>query len=122
LIPISAVTGMGLDSLVRRLGDLVEKAREERGYEASEERTLYLFDPSREKGFRVRREGEGFRVEGEAVESMVRRLDLSKPQALAYVQSRLKRMGVEEELLKQGAAEGDTVIIGDYVFDFLPEG
>jgi len=61
-------------------------------------------------------------VEGEAVESMVRRLDLSKPQALAYVQSRLKRMGVEEELLKQGAAEGDTVIIGDYVFDFLPEG
>ncbi len=48
-------------------------------------------------------------------------LDISNPQALAYVQGRLKRMGVEEELARQGAQEGDAVIIGDFVFDFLPE-
>lgn len=121
LVPVSAVSGEGIDLLVRRLAELVEETRRERGYRAGEERTLYLFDPSRERSFLVFREGDHFRVKGTAVESLVSRMDLSKPQALAYVQDRLKRMGVEEELLRQGAKEGDTVVIGDYVFDFLPE-
>jgi Obg family GTPase CgtA-like protein len=62
----------------------------------------------RERGFRVVREEEGFFVHGERAEGLVRRLDIMNPQALAYVQSRLKGMGVEEELLKQGAEGRDT--------------
>ena len=58
---------------------------------------------------------------GDRVEKLLRAVDIANPQALAYVQGRLKRMGVEDELLRQGAREGDAVIIGDYVFDFLPE-
>lgn len=118
---VSALTGEGLDRLMRRLGEMVEESRGETGYEARGERVVYAFDPAREHGFRVVREEAGFRVVGEQVERMVRRMDLSNPQALAYVQARLKRMGVEEELLRQGAGEGDAVIIGDLVFDFLPE-
>lgn len=117
---VSALTGEGVERLMWRLGEMVEDNRGEKGYEASGERIVYAFDPARERGFRVVREEEGFRVVGDQVERMVRRMDLSNPQALAYVQARLKRMGIEEELLRQGAGEGDTVIIGDHVFDFLP--
>lgn len=119
--PISAVTGEGVSALVWRLGDMVEEARKKGGSREIGERVVYVFDPRKEVDFRVIREEGGFRVQGEKVEDLVRRLDLDNPQALAYVQSRLRRMGVEEELLRQGASEGDTVIIGDYVFDFIPE-
>ncbi len=119
--PISAVSGEGLSPLLWRLGEMVEEVRRERGYAESEEEVVFSYDPSREQAFRVMREEAGYRVVGERVERLVSRLDLSKPQALAYVQARLRRMGIEEELVRQGAKEGDAVIIGDYVFDFFPE-
>jgi GTP-binding protein len=119
--PVSAVTGQGIPELVGCLADLVEEHRSRGRYPEVEERVVYVFDPRRERGFRVVREEGYYRVLGESVERLVERLDLNRPQALAYVQSRLRMMGVEEELLRQGAREGDTVVIGDYVFDFLPE-
>jgi GTPase len=118
--PISAVSGEGVTALVWRLAETIEEARQEQRTYMPAERTVYTCDAVMERGFRVVREEEGFFVHGERAEGLVRRLDIMNPQALAYVQSRLKRMGVEEELLKQGAEEGDTVIIGDFVFDFLP--
>jgi len=119
--PISAVSGEGVPALVWRLAEMVGEARREEGPEIPEERTVYTYDHQRERGFQVMREEEGFYVLGERVESLVHRLDIANPQALSYVQGALKKMGVEEELQRQGAREGDTVIIGDYVFDFFPE-
>lgn len=124
LFPISAVTGEGINALVYRLAEMVERAgEEEERIGLPDERTVYSYDAAAERGFQVVAVEEGtYRVKGEKVEKLTRRLDLGNPQALAYVQGRLKGMGVEEELSRQGAEEGDTVIIGDYVFDFLPEG
>ena len=119
--PISAVTGEGLQQLLYRLDELVEAVRLESGVEVPEETTLYTYEPERDRGFKVVEEDGEFRVLGEKAERLVKGIDLNTAQALAYVQTRLKRMGVEGELLKQGAKEGDTVIIGDLVFDFFPE-
>lgn len=118
---VSALTGEGVESLMWKLCGMVEAARGEAARGEREERVVYSFTPEREPGFRVIKEKAGFRVVGERVERMVRRMDLSNPHALAYVQERLKRMGVEEELVRQGAVEGDAVIIGEHVFDFFPE-
>jgi GTP-binding protein len=119
--PISAVTGEGVAALVYRLADMVEEAKGREEPEIPPEMKYYTYDPLRGRGFMVVEEEQGFRVLGESVEKLVERMDLSNPQALAYVQARLKRMGVEDELLRMGAEEGDTVIIGDLVFDFFPE-
>lgn len=119
--PISAVSGEGIPALVWRLAEMVDRARAKEGTEVPEERTIYTFDPQRERGFRVVRGEGGFYVLGERVDKLLHAVDIANPQALAYVQGRLKGMGVEEELLRQGAREGDAVIIGGYVFDFLPE-
>jgi len=118
---ISAVTGEGVPALLWRLAEMVEGARAEEGPEIPGEHRVYRFDKMRERGFQVTREKEGFYVRGESVERLMRSLDISNPQALAYVQGRLKSLGVEEELIDHGAREGDAVIIGDRVFDFLPE-
>ncbi len=67
------------------------------------------------------KEEDGFRVTGEAVEKLVDRTDLMNQEAVAYLQRRLRTLGVEEELEKQGALEGDAVYIGDEVFDYYPD-
>ena len=119
---VSALTGEGLEELMDSLARRVRELKEACGREAAvEERVVHRFRPRPRDGFRVLREEEGFRVEGEGVERLVARTDLNNPEALARLQRRLRELGVEDELSKQGAKEGDQVIIGEEVFDFYPE-
>lgn len=119
---ISALTGEGLDELVDSLARRVRELKEARGEEvAAVERVVHRFRPRPREGFRVLKKEGVFRVEGEGVERLVARTDLNNPEALARLQRKLRELGVEDELSRQGAREGDQVIIGEEVFDFYPE-
>jgi GTP-binding protein len=71
--------------------------------------------------FTVAREGDGFRVVGRGVERLVAEADLEDPKALARLQRRLVKEGVERALAAAGARRGDEVLIGALAFEFLPE-
>lgn len=116
--PISSVTGEGLDDLVVRLLELVKDQREARGPDKGFE--LFRTEPS--ERLQVEREGEGWRVRGPAVERWVAMTDLENDEAVAYLQSRLGRTGLEKALAKAGAAPGDDVTIGKSSFEWRPDG
>ena len=67
---------------------------------------------------------EGFRVRGARPERWVRQTDFSNDEAVGYLGDRLARLGVEEELMAQGAVPGVAVMIGPdenaVVFDWHP--
>ncbi|MBN1193431.1 MAG: Obg family GTPase CgtA, partial [Coriobacteriia bacterium] len=44
--------------------------------------------------------------------------DMNNEEAVAYLQHRMMRMGIEERLLGAGAKNGDTVHIGPVSFEF----
>ncbi len=44
--------------------------------------------------------------------------DLSNADALAFVQDRLKKLGVDRALAKAGATEGDIVHIAGFSFEY----
>jgi GTP-binding protein len=69
----------------------------------------------------VTREGNGFRVRSERVERLVAQTALDNPRATRRLQQRLRAMGVETALMREGAKEGDDVFIGDRAFEFYPE-
>ncbi|MBU2603563.1 MAG: GTPase ObgE [Actinobacteria bacterium] len=71
-----------------------------------------------EAGFTVRREGDGFVVEGDSVAKLVRRFDLDNDQAVRYLGERLERMGVYEALRNEGAQLGDDVEIEGLAFEY----
>ncbi len=52
---------------------------------------------------------------------MVAMTDLSNRDAVRYLHRRLNRTGVIEKLRKAGAQEGDTVFVGQNVFQFTDE-
>jgi GTP-binding protein len=105
---ISAATHDGLDELLGRIGTLVDAARA-----AEPEPQPFVVLRPVEEGFSVRRDDDGaWRVSGRAAERVVAMADLTNLEALAYVHDRFRKMGVERELAKAGAREGDTVRIG----------
>lgn len=121
---VSAVSRQGLKELSYALGGLVDEAR---AAKPAQESTRVVIRPKAvdDAGFKVTREEEGlFRVRGEKPERWVRQTDFNNDEAVGYLADRLARLGVEEELLKAGAREGDGVAIGDednaVVFDWEP--
>ena len=92
-----------------------------------EETTRIVIRPKAvdDAGFTVTKEADGlFRVRGEKPERWVRQTDFNNDEAVGYLADRLNRLGVEEELMKAGAREGDGVAIGGeddaVVFDWEP--
>ncbi|HEV8114872.1 MAG TPA: GTPase ObgE, partial [Acidimicrobiales bacterium] len=117
---ISAVTGEGLRPLVGRMADLVDQARAaEAEVQAEGTFTVHRLVPS---GILVSRDDDGtYVVHGKEAERAVALNDLTNPEALIYAQARLKRMGVDKELARAGARQGDPVRIGKLEFDYDEE-
>lgn len=115
-LPISAVTGEGIDDFVRRLSELVAGARA-----SAPERIGYVRHVVRDEPTRVARENGAWRVTGRAPERAVVTTDLDNEEAVGRLQRKLVQMGVERMLEQAGAKEGDEVRIGDVAFDFQPE-
>jgi GTP-binding protein len=106
---VSAVTREGLDAFLGEVAQLVERARA-----VEEAPAPYVVLRPEEEGFSVVREGaHAWRVRGRPAERAVALADLTSPDALAYVQRKLARMGVERALARAGATDGDLVRIGD---------
>ena len=80
-----------------------------------------------ETGFTIRREEKNleplFRVLGDKPVRWVKQTDFTNEEAIGYLADRLAKLGVENELFKQGAKPGDMVVIGEddgVVFDWEP--
>jgi GTP-binding protein len=111
---ISAVTRDGVDVLLGQVALLVEDARN-----AIPPEEPYVLLRPEEQGFSVVREGEHtWRVTGRPAERAVALADLTNVEALAYVQEKLRRLGVERALSRAGVADGDTVRIGDHELQY----
>jgi GTP-binding protein len=113
---ISAVTGEGIPWLMGQLAQLVEGARALQ----PRPRRVMLHRPV-PTGVLVERGPDGsLVVTGRQAERAVAISDLTDAGALAYVQGRLKRLGVDRALTRAGAKEGDRVRIGCFEFDWEP--
>ena len=113
----SAVTGEGVPHLV---GAMAVAVREARSVEPEPE--PYVVHRPSPEGLAISRLDTGaWVVAGRAVERTVALSDITNLEALAYVQERLKSLGVDKALAKAGAQEGDTVHIGGFTFDFYKD-
>jgi GTPase len=116
---VSAATGDGVDRLMLAVGELVREVRTGASGPDEPYEELYVYEPPEEHQISVSRtDSGGYRVSGRAVERMVIMTELENPEALAYLQHRLERAGVEEALAAAGAVDGDEVSIGPATFEF----
>ncbi|WP_028709503.1 GTPase ObgE [Propionicicella superfundia] len=126
---ISTKTSTGLQSLTFALAELVAARRAAAPAPAPRRIVLTPKPVAGGAEFTIRRIGDGdggflWRVRGEKPERWVAQTDFANGEAVGYLADRLSRIGIEDELLAQGARAGDAVAIGGenaVVFDFAPQ-
>ncbi|MBF9070350.1 GTPase ObgE [Streptacidiphilus fuscans] len=122
---VSALAHKGLRELSFALAGIVAEARAAKPVEES---TRIVIRPKAvdDAGFSVvyDEHEDLYRVTGSKPERWVKQTDFNNDEAVGYLADRLNRLGVEDELTKLGAREGDTVVIGAtenaVVFDWEP--
>ncbi|WP_426721727.1 GTPase ObgE [Corynebacterium auriscanis] len=125
---ISTVARTGLKELTYALLEIVETHRAEHPVTRREVKVLTPQGVKSKRGgrfasFEVMKDSEnpgGFLVMGEKVERWIRQTDFENDEAVGFLADRLAKAGVEEELWKIGAVEGDEVTIGDITFEWDP--
>ncbi len=121
---ISAAARIGLQELLFAMARLVATFR---ANQVLEEKTRIVLRPTPvdDAGFEVTAQEDGtFSVVGARPERWVHQTNFSNPEAVGYLADRLASLGVERELFRKGAKDGDEVQIGTgddaVVFDWHP--
>ena len=117
---ISSATGSGLNELMNHLADVIKSLPQEEIFEIEDNKIYTLEDDEDEIGFTVEKVKENeFYVSGPKVEKLMGRVNISDTESFAYLQKMLKKLGIEDELRRQGVSEGDTVRILDWHFEYF---
>lgn len=119
---VSAATGAGLDELVSSCAAEVARLRAEAAESGPAVDLSERWERERQRRdrqIRVRREERhAWRVSGTQVERMVVQTDWENDEAVAYLQHRFERCGLDEALAKAGAVNGDEVRILEMSFTY----
>ncbi|MGA4669602.1 GTPase ObgE [Propionibacteriaceae bacterium Y1923] len=127
--PVSTKSGEGLKALTFAMAELVEQRRAILPPPKAAPTVLVPRAVDAGAEFTIKKIGDGdggflWRVRGTKPERWVRQTDFNNPEAVGYLSDRLNRLGVEEQLAKLGAVQGDAVAIGGedaVIFDFAPQ-
>ncbi|MCD5415212.1 MAG: GTPase ObgE [Clostridiales bacterium] len=122
VFPISAVTGKGITELMvyaaQELKEIEKYAAENHIEEVAEEK-VYTLKKDEAKLFEIEKENDVYIIKGDFIKRLLNSTNLEDTVSLAYFQKIIKKHGVNEELKKNGAQEGDTVRIDKTEFEFF---
>jgi len=107
---ISAVTGQGVQALMRRTFELLQSLP---AAEPAGEAITVIRPAEDENAFKIEREADGWRVRGVRAERVAAMTPFGVPEAAARFQRQLAAMGILAALEKAGVQPGDLVRIGE---------
>ncbi len=117
LFYVSAVTGEGIDELIKRTAERLKELPPMKVYERE-------YDPEDAyvgggKETTVRRENDTFYLEGEWLKNLMGQINFTDYESLNFFQKVLQRSGVFELLESKGCKDGDTVDVYGFEFDYV---
>ena len=119
ILEVSAATSEGTKELIFKLKELLESLPEEEIYEKNEFEDYVLYEFKHEKPYKIERVGESkWRVTGPELEKLLKMTRFNSDESALRFASKLKALGVDEELKTLGAKEGDTVQILNQEFEY----
>lgn len=119
IYPISALFNQGIDRALIALADMLETLPKKPLYEEKQFESHVLYRFQEEVPFTIQNEGNGvWVVRGDKVEKLLRMTKFSTDESALRFATKLRKMGIDEELHKLGAKEGDTIRILDLEFEY----
>jgi GTP-binding protein len=121
VIAISSATGAGLDELRRVIVAALPEPTDPAPTAGEFDVEHRVYRPGTDEGFEVAADGNGrWRVSGRGIELLFARHDLANPEALEYLEARLREIGVIAALERAGFERGDELLVGEAEFEFDP--
>ncbi len=113
---ISSYTRNGVEELKKKVLENLKKIPKKPALSVEE----FDFDKKDFSSINIDKNQDGaFVVSGGRIENLARGIIMSNEYSFAYLQTKLKEMGVIDMLLQKGMKEGDTVIIKDIEFEYV---
>ena len=117
IIEISALNNKGIDELLLKLADKLDEIPETNLYEEDNYESYVLFKFNEEKPFTIEKDGDTYIVHSDKIEKLFKMTKFTD-EGIRRFSNKLRKMGVDDELVKMGIQEGDTVKILDYEFEY----
>ncbi|MBO4384672.1 MAG: GTPase ObgE [Clostridia bacterium] len=115
IFPVSAAAVSGFEELIDAI---VKKLPELPKTKAFEEEEL-IQEPQYERGFEIEKDGDVFVVTGGSVDYILDTTNAEDEVSMRRFQQLLVKEGIVKALREKGAAEGSTVRLGEWEFDFV---
>ena len=119
IIELSAIDKKGLEDMIIKLADILDKVEEEPIYDEENLESHVIFKFKEEKPYTIIKNEDGsWTISGKEIEKLLMMTKLYEDDSIKRFARKLKGMGVEDELESLGANRGDTVKILDFEFIF----
>ena len=118
IFEVSAVTNKGLQDVADYLQKMIEDMPDEEimKNETVEDHKIYKFE--KHVPFTIHKEDDVWVIEGKDIERMFKMTKFANEEDEYRFANRLTKLGVDDELRRLGAEDGDQVRILDFYFDF----
>jgi GTP-binding protein len=116
---VSAINNIGLDEVLKALGDLLEETKETPLFEEDQFEGHVLYKFKKEEPYTITRLDNGTWVlKGDELGKLFRMTKFTTDEGILRFTRRLRKMGVDDKLEELGAKEGDIVRILDFEFEY----
>lgn len=119
VIKLSALTNEGVEEILDKcieildktpVIDLIEINKKEKVYNAKNDKSIFYIEHTKENEWRIL---------GDSILRTYSLINLSTDEGVLKLLNYLKKIGVEEELVRLGVKEGDKVYLSDFVFEYI---
>ena len=121
IFKISAATTEGIKELIDYVTEELDKTELEEFalYEEIDEDFLEEFyNKEIDFDLNVRKENEIYLVYGKRVDNLLKKINIDDYDSMIYFESTLREMEVFDKLKEMGIEDGDSVAVGDIVFEY----
>lgn len=122
VIKLSALTNEGVEELKYKSMDLLEKTPMFPLYDEhnnEEEIKVYRLDDKAKDFELIHTDNHTWVIKGEKIEKYYKMCNISTDEGMMKLITHLRNVGVDNELAKRGAKDGDTVILMDFEFEYI---
>ena len=118
IFEISAIKNEGLDKVIYKLADILDTIPKTSLYENTKFSSHMVYKFKEEKPYQITKENGTFIITGDQIIKLFKMSRLDTDEAILRFSNKLKKLGVDDELRKMGAEEGDIIKILDFEFEF----
>ena len=115
---ISAINSKGTEKVLTVLADMLDKTNDEPLYEENEYLSHVLYKFEKSKPYTIEKENDYFVIRGKELEKLFKMTKFNSEEGMLRFAKKLRTIGIDDELEKMGAKEGDIVKILDFDFEY----